>query len=191
MILYPVESVLGTEALAPFALNAEAASIVSRSNRLDRDALAAKLPHSKVALDAYGRLKVSTVEAVQTATVTNGKIDSRLFVPIPNATGASWAQSITHRGGYLEVSLVCVAELSPINTQFRGVLLVNGQRVIGPTVSNRRVGREPVVVLAQVPVSSGLVTVEPYLEVKFGDSTPFSGTITFRDRRLLLWEACR
>ena len=43
--------------LAPHALNAEAAQVVTRSNRLDRWALAARLPHSKIATDAFGRVR--------------------------------------------------------------------------------------------------------------------------------------
>lgn len=191
MRLYALDALTDAhDYLAPHALNAEAAQAVTRSNRLDRWAFAARLPHSKIAADAFGRVRHTPISTTQTYQLNTDSAGSVVLIPMLDAAGDAWIASFDVRGGYLEVSAHLDLEVPDPTIVWRPIVMVNGVRLApAPTCLAEHNGRDVARAYAHGPVSSGACLVELYVELYVG--TPSTATVTFRDRQLLIVEACR
>lgn len=213
MKLYALEDLQDSrDYLAPHGLNAEAAQVVTRANRLDRWALNGRLAHTKIAPDAFGRVRYVAIGTTQTydmpaieapavvaglsASDTDAATSST--IPVLDALGEPWVATIETRGGYLEVSAhvdvdgLADVSASPEELQvWRLVVLVDGLRAaISPPAAALNAGRAPIRATGHVPIGAGSILVELLLEV-VTEGNVAAKTITFRDRQLLLVEACR
>lgn len=190
MKLYALDSLTdGHDYLAPHALNAEAAQAVERANRLDRWALAARLPHAQFALDTFGRVRHNAISTTQTYAL-DSLGGSTVLLPVLDASGNPWTQTVVVRGGYLEVSAHLDLDVPDPLIVWRPVVVVNGLRAAtAPTGQSRHNGRDVGHARAHAPVAAGSCLVEVYVELFVGAASTV--TLTFRDRQLLIVEACR
>ncbi len=192
MNLFALESLTdGHDYLAPHGFNAEAAQAVSRSNRLDRWALDDRLAHAKIAVDTFGRVRHSPISTTQTYAIDTDAAGAVVLIPVLDASGNPWVETVEVRGGYLEVSACLDLDVPDFAVVWRPVVLVNGQRAAhAPTSQSQHNGRDVGRAHAHVPVAAGQALVEMFVELYIG-AAPTAITITFRDRQVLIVESCR
>ena len=208
MRLYPLDALTDAhDYLAPHALNAEAAQAVTRGNRLDRWALAGRLTHDKIATDAFGRVRYRAHSTTQTTALGAVETPAVTTIPVLDTVGAPWVETFDARGGYLEVSAhLDMSGLNPPTVitppaltaeseawTWRLVVVINGLRVAtAPITASHHNGRDVAHAMAHVPVAAGPCVVEVLVDVAVGQASgAAAATVTYRDRQLLIVEACR
>lgn len=188
--------VVDGEIVTPHPINDEFLDIAGTANRLDDENIAlTSLASSKLAVGAMHRLLWDPIETARSYTFTTLIIGTSV-IPILNAGGSPWVQSITTRGGLLYLTLRVAIEGS-IPALGSSALLYAwaGIRVDGEIVarSGDQEGQAPtdtLIVRRHLPLGAGTHVIEPVLCVNNPGNTGFAGNqVDYYDRALAVMEA--